>query len=96
MCSLLYADEKKILTVKMSIGISLAMLGFGMYSHTKIEKIQQQAELYGGPGPQKLDQIPYTKLDSDKGTSGKNASLTPLPSPLGFNKLPQGMPEGMA
>ena len=96
MCSLLYADEKKILTVKMSIGISLAMLGFGMYSHTKIEKIQQQAELYGGPGPQKLDQIPYTKLDSDKGPSGKSASLNPLPSPSGVDKQPLGMHKGMA
>ncbi|KAL0054475.1 hypothetical protein WJX82_009428 [Trebouxia sp. C0006] len=91
--SAILLDEKKILTVKMSIGISLAMLGFGMYSHTKIEKIQQQAELYGGPGPQKLDQIPYTKLDSDKGPSGKSASLNPLPS---VDKQPQGMPKGMA
>ncbi len=96
MCSLLYADEKKILTVKMSIGISLAMLGFGLYSHTKIEKIPQQAELYGEHSPQKLEQIPYTKLNSDKGPSDKTASLTPLPSPLGVDKQPQGMPKGMA
>ena len=91
MCSLLHADEKKILTVKMSVGVSLAMLGFGMYSHTKIIKIQQQAELYGGHGPQKFDQIPYTKMDSGKGPSGKKAGLTPIPSPLGVDKQPEGM-----
>ena len=91
MCSLLHADEKKILTVKMTIGISLAMLGFGMYSHTKINKIQQQAEPYGDHGPQKFDQILYTKLDSGKGISDKKACLTPLPSPLAVDKQPQGM-----
>lgn len=93
MCSSLHADEKKILTVKMSIGISLAMLGFGMYSHTKVKKIQQQAELYGGHGPQKFDEIPYAKLDSGKGPSGKNAGLTPLPSLLGVDKQLEGMPK---
>lgn len=91
MCSLLHADEKKILTVKMFIGISLAMLGFGMYSHTKIKRIRQQAELSDGHGPQKFDQMPYTKLDSGKGPSGKKAGLTSLPSPLAVDKQPQGM-----
>ncbi|KAL0026115.1 hypothetical protein WJX79_000875 [Trebouxia sp. C0005] len=83
-------NKKKILTVKMSIGISLAMLGFGMYSHTKNTKIQQQAELYEH-GPQKFDQIPHTELDSGKGPLCETTGLTPLPSLLGIGKQLQGM-----
>ncbi|DBA98259.1 hypothetical protein WJX77_011419 [Trebouxia sp. C0004] len=91
--SAILLDEKKILTVRMSIGISLAMLGFGMYSHTKVKKIQEQTELYRGLGPEKSDQIPYQKLDSDKGPSGKIAGLTPLPGLVGVDKQLEGMPK---
>ncbi len=77
------ADEKKIFTMKMSIGVTLAMLGFGMYSHTKIQKLQQRTELYPDNHSNAFDDIPYTKLAAVKrplGTTASEAPVTMIPN----------------
>ena len=36
--NLLYADEKRTFTLKMTVGVTMALVGFCMYSHTKIKQ----------------------------------------------------------
>ena len=40
---MLGADEKTLFTWEMFIGVTLAMLGFGMYTQTKIVKMRRHA-----------------------------------------------------
>lgn len=64
----LHADEKKIFTWKMSVGVALAMIGFGMYTQTKVLKMQLQTTTSTTSHlPSLPDQFPYSKLDSGQG-----------------------------
>ena len=38
---LLHADEKRTFTLKMTVGVTMALIGFCMYSHTKIKQPQK-------------------------------------------------------
>lgn len=63
---MLFADEKRIFTWKMSAGVALAMIGFGLYTQTKVLKMQLQDARSETSDPLLPDQFAHSKLDVEQ------------------------------
>jgi len=55
-------DEKRIFTPAMSVGVALAMIGFGIYTHSKVQTLRQKA--YEANSQSTVDGVPYAKMEN--------------------------------